>query len=345
MKTKICPHCQAENKEVAVFCKKCGALFRGEPEIKQTLADKLKMKNTLIVVICVILLLIAFIIFKAGSAPKNPTVATSATETTTASTTLPTTTAPTTTAPTTTTTTAPSTETTALTLPTLPTTQTTVPPTTKAPTEDEIQEICDEFNELIYNIKGRQMELSVHKTENIGMKLTSFSLPAPTETINLFIGRLIPSIDETYNFSEGVAKEDGTILLSEYIPPSAASTATISAEDVKSAKIDSNGTITIVFKEDTSSFDGAKTVAPPKVSTATNYLDFASMALGTVIIDKAEITYPGSTITATVDDEGDLLKLTVHQPVELICTGGSGRLTADVGLELDANTVYEINYN
>lgn len=341
---KICPHCKTENPEVAIFCKRCGALFRGEPQIKEVYEGSQNKKNLIIFIVCVVLLVLAFIIFKAGSADKNTVVTTQSTLSSTATTTV----APPSTSATTTETTAQSTtaSTTALTLPTLPSTTkaTTAPTTAKPMTQEEIQEICDEFNELVYNLKNSDYNLSVHKTDEVKLEITSFSLPFPMKTVNLFMANLIPKTDETYNFSNGVASESASINLSSYIPPASADGSSISAENVKSAKKDANGTITIVFKADSSTFSDGQTVIPPHVSTATDYLDFANFALGNVKITKAEIKYPKTAVRIMVDDEGDITKLLIRQPVVISCTGGVNTLTADVGLNIVPLTTYEITY-
>lgn len=346
MKSKICPHCKTENPEIAVFCKKCGALFRGEPEIKDGLEKKLKTRNTLIIVSCIILLLVAFIIFKAGSAPKQTSATT--TTATTASTTLAATTQPTTAAPETTTAATTEATTEKLTLPTLPSTTavpTTAKPTEPAPTAEEIQAVCDSFNELIYNIKSRDWDITVHRKDTIEMKITDFSIPAPVNTINLFMSRLVPQTDETYNFSDGVAQESASILLADYIPPSSASGSSVSVDNVKSAKIDDKNIYTLTFKADSSTFADGQTQLPPHVSTATNPLDFANFALGNVLVSKAEISYPGTVVKAAVDEDGDLTKLLIKQPAIVKCTGSVGPLTADVVLDISAESYYEITYN
>ncbi len=343
MKRKICPHCKTHNPEEAVFCKHCGALFRGEPEYKNENNVIWKNKNIIAVAVCAVLLVAAFIIFKAGSAPD--VVATTLPPT--QSSTLPTTIPPTTTAPSTTQPTTAETTTEALTLPTKPSTTapTKAPTTTAAPSDEEIQEICDEYNALIYNLKNCEYEPEIHKTVEAGLEITSFSLPVNKDTLNNFIKNLIRKTDETYNFSvDGVAAENSRINLNSYIPPNQDSEASVTADAVKSATKNSDGTITIVFKPDSSSYADGKTVAPPYVSTATEYLDFATFALGPVGMIKAEIEYPETVITAEVDSDNDIVKLSVKQPVSLTCTGGVGTLTADISMNIDTLTVFEVNY-
>lgn len=343
MKRKICPHCKTHNPEEAIFCKRCGALFTGEPEYKDDNNFFLKHKNIIAVAACAVLLVIAFAVFKSGSPPKTVATTVAPTESSTLPTTLPPTTAPSAVQ-----TSATETTTQALTLPTLPSTTaptTAAPTTTAAPSADEIEEICDEYNTLIYNLKYSGYEPSIHKTIETGLEINSFSLPVNTDTLNRFMKNLLPKTSETYTFSaDGVATENSAVTLDNYIPPVQGAEASVYADAVKSATRSSEGTITIYFKPDSSSYSDGKTDIPPYVSTATEYLDFATFALGPVGITKAEIEYPETVITAEVDSDGDIIKLSIKQPVSVNCTGGVGSLTADVNMTVDTLTVYEVTY-
>lgn len=336
---KICPHCNTDNPQEAVFCKKCGALFVGQPEFVNLEEKKRKkvtnLKNKLVFALCIILLVVALLVFKSGSvkgdetvnSPSTSDIQTTAPTTTAPSTTMPTTAAPTTTAAPVTTAAAPVT--------------TTQAPTTAAPKND-IDSICADYNFLIHNIKKRTDSFSVHKTEKISLEITHFSLPVPTETINSFMMKLIPETDKTYAFSNGVCPEDSKTTLATLIPPANEFEASVTADDLLSAERDSNGTITLKFKPDSSTFADGKTDFPLYVGSATDVLDFATFSLGPVKIVKAEIEYPATEIKAEVDSEGNLKKLTVIQPVNATSTGGVGSLTADVGMKLQATTTFEV---
>lgn len=336
---KICPHCNNDNPQEAVFCKKCGALFVGQPEFVNLEEKKRKkianLKNKLIFALCIVLLVVALLIFKSGSVKGDETVnspSTSDVQTAAPTTTAPTTTTPTTAAPVTTTA-APVTTT------QVPTT--TAPATTAAPKND-IDSICADYNLLIHDIKKRTDSISVHKTEKIQLEITHFSLPVNTETINSFMTRLIPETDKTYSFSNGVCTEDSKTTLTTLIPPANEFDASVSADDLISAERDSSGTITLKFKADSSSFADGKTNFPLYVGSATDVLDFATFSLGPVKISKAEIEYPATEIKAEVNSDGSLKKLTVIQPVNTTATGGVGSLTADVGMNLKATTTFEV---
>ena len=336
---KICPHCNTDNPQEAVFCKKCGALFVGQPEFVNLEEKKrimiANLKNKLIFALCIILIIVALAIFKSGSVKGDETVnspSTSDVQTAAPTTTAPTTTLPTTAAPVTTTA-APVTTTQA---------PTTTAPTTTAAPKNDIDSICADYNLLIHDLKKSTDSISVHKTEKIQLEITHFSLPVNTETINSFMTRLIPETDKTYSFSNGVCTEDSKTTLNTLIPPANEFEASVSADDLISAERDSNGTITLKFKPDSSSFADGKTDFPLYVGSATDVLDFATFSLGPVKIVKAEIEYPATEIKAEVDSEGNLKKLTVIQPVNATSTGGVGSLTADVGMKLQATTTFEV---
>lgn len=331
---KICPYCRTENPENANFCKKCGALFRGEPLIKDTDAEKNKRKNKLIIAASVVLLVaaLAVIMRGIGDTPEVSTTTTTTTASTTDATTLPAVSAPSANA-----TTAPST-----TLPTTTATTTTTVSSTAAPVVST-EEICDEFNSIVGKAKTYYSDVKVHKTEKISLEITHFSLPVPTESINTFMARLIPETDITYNFTDRTAKEDQSVLLTDFIPPANA-LSSVTADDLLSAEKGADGSLTLKFKADSSTFADGQTVLPQYVDSATDVLDFATFSLGPVKIVKADIQYPATEITAVATEYGELTKLIITQPVSVMSTGGVGSLTADVGMNLKAVTTFELTY-
>lgn len=334
---KICPYCRTENPQNANFCKKCGALFRGKPETRDTCVEKKKRLNILVVAACIVLLItaIAVIMRDVDAKPETGTSATSGTTDTvpTQSTALPAVTV----APSANATTAPP----ATTMPTT-TVPTTAATTTAAPAVLTAEEICKEYNSLVADLKGTTQNITVHKTEKINMEITHFSLPVPTDTINAFMARLIPETDITYSFSSGVANQDSKVTLSGFIPPAAKASPDVTADDLVSAEKDASGALILKFKADSSSFADGQTVMPQYVDSATDVLDFATFGLGPVKIVKADIQYPGAEIKAETDAEGKLSRLTIYQPVTVMSTGGVGTFTADVGMNLKATTTYEI---
>ncbi len=333
---KICPYCQTENPENANFCKKCGAHFKGYHEKRDLVAEKAKNKHRLILIGCALLIVAGLAVIMRGVGDSKAEVLPS--EATTVTTTI-TTTATTqqAIAPSANATTAPSSAVTT----TVPTTSATTAPSTTAPAVLSTEEICEEYNNALGALKEMTGDVSIHKTEKINLEITNFSLPVPTETINSFMMKLIPETDITYNFVNGIANEDKNVKIIGFIPPASGFPA-VTADDLLSAEKDANGTLTLKFKADSSSFANGQTVFPQYVDSATDVLDFATFSLGPVKIVKADIQYPATEIKAELDTAGQLKKLTIVQPVSVMSTGGVGSLTADVGMNLKAETTYEV---
>lgn len=332
---KICPYCQTENPENANFCKKCGASFISSRKETDKSAEKAKSRHRFIFAGGAILFVIALAVIMRGTGDKTEVIteAPDTTVTTTAESTTAATTAP---APNANATTAPSS-----------TVTTTVPTTTQAVTSATApavlttEEICEQYNNAISMLKETTENITIHKTEKINLEITHFSLPVPTETINSFMMKLIPETDITYNFVNGIANEDKSVKIIGFIPPASGFPA-VTADDLLSAEKDANGTLTLKFKADSSSFANGQTVFPRYVDSATDVLDFATFSLGPVKIVKADIQYPATEIKAELDTAGQLKKLIIIQPVTVMSTGGVGSLTADVGMNLKATTTYEV---
>lgn len=329
---KICPCCRTENPENANFCKKCGTPFSNSYDSN---SQKAKSKHSVVLAGGVIMLVIALAVIMRGSTDKKPDVLTSQTQTTTTApalqTTLPAVT------PSANATTAPYSVITT----TVPAT-TVAEPSAAAPAVPGTQEICEEYNNAISRLKETTEDITVHKTEKIKLEITDFSLPVPTETINSFMMKLIPETDITYSFTGGIAKEDKSVKIIGFIPPASGFPA-VTADDLLTAEKGADGTITLKFKADSSSFADGKTVLPQYVDSATDVLDFATFKLGPVKIVKADIQYPATEIKAELDTEGQLKRLTIIQPVTVMSTGGVGSLKADVGMNLRAETSFEIS--
>ena len=212
---------------------------------------------------------------------------------------------------------------------------------TTAATETDMAAICEKYNSLLGDLKSNKGTVRIHKIEKISMQITEFSLPVSMSAINSFMNGLIPQTDTVHNFSNGVSENKKTTL-TELIPPSTKSAPEVTPEDLISATESPDGTITIKFKADSSSYANGKTDFPLYVGSATDVLDFATFSLGPVKISSAEIEYPGTEITLNVDEDGNAKMLTIIQPVNVISTGGVGSLTANVGMVLKATTTYQV---
>lgn len=252
---------------------------------------------------------------KANAGTSNEVVSVvTPTQQTTAPTTTPTT-APTT-APTTVPTTAPTTAPTAA-----PDTSSTdvvpvVPQSTTAPAADSSsmskQQVIEKANAAVASLKAEK-NVKAHKSENIVVSVTDCSVSAAVDIINGIIDDLAGSEELDYVFTDGKTANGETIYA--LVPPINKDFVLTDA-GVLSAKAETVGTdtvYTIVLVEEATT---AESPVPAHNSTAIGYLDLTSLDLTGVTIKKADMQYPGSTITITVNAEGKVTALTNLMPMK-----------------------------
>lgn len=214
------------------------------------------------------------------------------------------------------------------------------------PETETADEVCATYNNAVNALKQYTGSITVHKDEKIQMEITEFSLPAPTEQINSVMRSIVPDTLEDYTFQNGVRTDEPEIGVTDTIPPFGESAA-VSSANVSTATIAdiANGQeITLKLIPETASFDGNTTTLTPNISSVLDELDFATFEMGPIGIQKAEISYPEATLTANLDSDGRLIKLVIKLPVIVSCTGGMSVFTADVGLDMEVTTIYEISY-
>lgn len=232
---------------------------------------------------------------------QEPTVITTAPTTapTTVPTTAPTTTAPATTAPTT----AP-----ADVVPVVPQSTTAVANIADSLSE---KEIIEKVNAYVTVLKSEK-NVKAHKSENIVVNVTDCSVPSAVDIINDIIEGIAGSEEIDYVFTDGKTANGETLFA--LVPPVNKGFALTDA-GVASAKAEKVGTdtvYTIVLVEESTTGDSP---VPAHNSTAIGYLDLTSLDLPGVTIKKADMKYPGSTVTITVNAEGKVVALTNYMPM------------------------------
>lgn len=214
---------------------------------------------------------------------------------------------------------------------------------TEAPTVDAV---CATYNNAVNSLKQYTGSITVHKDEKIRMEITEFSLPAPTEQINSVMRSIVPDTLEDYTFRNGVRTDEPETKVTDTIPPFGESAA-VSSANVSSATIadiDGGQEITLKLIPETASFDGSVTTPTPNISSVLDELDFATFDMDPIGVQNAEISYSEVTLTASLDSSGRLTKLLIGLPVIVACTGGMSVFTADVVLDMEVTTIYEISY-
>lgn len=251
--------------------------------------------------------------------------------TTTATTTAPTTTAPTTTQPS-----QPDTQTTA---PSDPGTSTTAKSAETDPLKLSKAEIIGKVNKYVNQVKNEQ-NMSANMTSTVNVNIVDCSIPGAVSLINGVVSTITDSFggDEQYTFTNGKAMhEDGyEVTPRDVIPPTykdfSASEAGVASAEVSK---DANGNIVykiVMIPEST-------TMASPEPlynSTVIGYLNLASLDLP-INLTKADMHYPGSVITVTVDSQDKVIALSNNLPMSgdgaAKIFGGEGTAAFDGALD------------
>lgn len=215
---------------------------------------------------------------------------------------------------------------------TVPTTAPTTVPTTVSPTSEPTdvvpvvpqsttaaadsgnlskQQIIEKANEYVSALKSEQ-NVKAHKSENIVVNVTDCSVPSAVDLINDIIEGIAGSEEIDYVFTDGKTANGETMFA--LVPP-VNKDFVLTDAGVASAKAEKVGTdtvYTIVLVEESTTGDSP---VPTHNSTAIGYLDLTSLDLPGVTIKKADMKYPGSTVTITVNAEGKVTALTNYMPM------------------------------
>lgn len=170
--------------------------------------------------------------------------------------------------------------------------------TSKKPSTKE--EIAKAFNDAMNKTKNMKQNCNAKKTTNVQINVVDCSVPRLTSTVNKIVQNFTGEKTTDFAFVNGVT-DDGKTVLSE-LPPSNKET-TITAAGISAATCDDYGDggykIAITIVPETGTLDSA----PQHHSASVGYLDVASLGLN-VNITKADMTYPGATVTICVNKNG-----------------------------------------
>ncbi len=188
--------------------------------------------------------------------------------------------------------------------------------TVNDPTQYTDDQVIEWINYYVNLVKSEQ-NMTAKKTESIKVKVLDCSVPSLTSTVNSIVDTLVGDGGEafTYTVSNGaVASTDDPETSTSDTPfsiiPPTNKQFVVSKEGVVDAKaeVDANGNVTytvILVPEDT-------TLASPEPfynATAIGYLNLAGLDIPIAKIEKADMHYPGSTVSVTVDANDKVIKL------------------------------------
>lgn len=180
------------------------------------------------------------------------------------------------------------------------------------------EQIIEKMNTYMAQLKAEQ-NMTAKKYELIQVTVVDCSVPSAVGTINSIVQGVIGSGPEEFTFTfsggQGVNEDGETVSPFDAIPPSSKEFK-VTAEGVKTATAVKQGDSTIytvILHPETTT---AAQPVPVYNTTAIGYLDIMSLDLPTVTIEKADMEYPASEVSITVDGNGKVTRLVNKLPMK-----------------------------
>lgn len=206
--------------------------------------------------------------------------------------------------------------------------QTTAPTTRPAadPASMSKAEVIAAAKKAIDAVKSEQNMTAV-QTENIKITVNDCSVPSLTSIVNGIVQRFTGEKSATYKFVNGQAtgvrpdgkevEDEGVVSPTQVIPPKDR-TFDITEAGVTEASAKKSGTdtvYTIRIKEESTTLQNP---VPPFNASAIGYLDLSKISdkINGAEITEANMHYPGSSVVATVNAAGKLVKLELNLPMD-----------------------------
>ena len=192
-------------------------------------------------------------------------------------------------------------------------------PSQAAPAGDDLsslsnEQILEKVVKYVNQLKAEQ-NMTANKSENIKVELTDLSVSAAKSTVQKIIDNLAGAEQKSYVFANGQAADgDGTVTPDNVIPPTNKAFALTSAgvASAKAEKVGENTVYTVVLVQEATTLD---VPAPTHNTVAIGYLDLAGLELPGVSLTKADMQYPGSTVSVTVDANDKVVGLLNEMPM------------------------------
>lgn len=222
----------------------------------------------------------------------------------------------------------------------------TTEPTKPASTEPDVsalskRQVLQRATEAVNKLKNTK-DMTARNQETISIQIVDCSAKAAISIINSFISKKAGDKNVTYVFKDGKAvghddsgkeiKDEGEVTPNQIIPPTNAAF-TLPEAGILSASAEKNGafvTYTLKLKDERSSIEQP---VPTYNSQAVGYLKMTDIQMPGATITGADMHYPGSTVTVTVDAEGRVRQLQVHLPMEGTGTAKMGFLSGSATFE------------
>lgn len=199
-------------------------------------------------------------------------------------------------------------------------------PAAKDPSAMSKAEVIAAAKKAIDAVKTQQNMTAV-QTENIQITVNDCSVSRLTSLVNSIVQRFTGEKSATYKFVNGQAtgvrpdgkevEDEGVVSPTQVIPPKN-KTFDITEAGVTEATAKKNGSdtvYTIKIKEESTTLQNP---VPQFNAAAIGYLDLSKISdkINGAEITEANMHYPGSSVTATVNGDGKLVKLELYLPMD-----------------------------
>ncbi len=193
----------------------------------------------------------------------------------------------------------------------------------KDPSSLSKAEILAAAKKAIDGVRAEQ-NMTANQTENIQITVTDCSVSSAVDFINKIIQNYAGEKSATYQFVNGQAtgvrpdgsavEDEGVVAPSQVIPPKGKNfdLAESGVAEAKAAKDGENTVYTIKLVSESTTLESP---VPANNSAAIGYLDLSKVDVNGATITKADMSYPGSTVAATVNAAGKLVKLDLTLPM------------------------------
>lgn len=199
-------------------------------------------------------------------------------------------------------------------------------PAAKDPSAMSKAEVIAAAKKAIDAVKAQQNMTAV-QAENVQITVNDCSVSSLTSLVNSIVQRFTGEKSATYKFVNGQAtgvrpdgkevEDEGVVSPTQVIPPKNR-TFDITEAGVTEATAKKNGSdtvYTIKIKEESTTLQNP---VPQFNAAAIGYLDLSKISdkINGAEITEANMHYPGSSVTATVNGDGKLVKLELYLPMD-----------------------------
>lgn len=204
-------------------------------------------------------------------------------------------------------------------------------------------QILERVTKYVNQVKAEQ-NMTANKKENITVNLTDLSAPSLKSLVQGIIDNLAGAEEKTFTFSGGQAADgDGTVTPNDVIPPTHKSFSLTAAgvASAKAEKVGDNTVYTVVLVEESTTLESPE---PTHNAVAIGYLNLAGIDLPSIVtLTKADMKYPGSTVSVTVDANDKVIGLKNELPMTGAGEAKAG-LTGSASFEGALNEEWTFTY-